>query len=177
MYLFFIIEFKSDSLEGSGSLWAATNQCLRSFASGVNIAERLNRQRMQCKNTEARLINSAVFSIAMTGTQARLFVSWKHNELDYYTQRVKGFILQDPQQYVEFRKHVRNIINWGKGKCLEEIRDSLHNLLEESRRRASELAKSRPPPLDDSTSSNSHKRKGRRTLPAKGNADSRSGKL
>ena len=56
MYLFFTIEFKSDSLEGSGSLWAATNQCLRGSVSGVNIAERLNRQRMQCKNKEVRLI-------------------------------------------------------------------------------------------------------------------------
>ncbi|KAK3332067.1 hypothetical protein B0T19DRAFT_397868 [Cercophora scortea] len=144
MYPFFAIEFKGNG----GDLWIATNQCLGGSASCVNIAERLNDQLRKCKSSKAKLIDSTAFSIAMNGTEARLYVSWKHSDLDYYMQK----------DYIEFRKHVKNIIDWGKDKRLEDIRESLNTLLEESRKRASEAAKSRPPPTQDWTStSKQHK--------------------
>lgn len=139
-------------------MWAATNQCLGGSTSCVNIAERLNRQLRQCNNKEIKLINSAAFSIAMNGTEARLYISWKHDELNYYMANVTSFLVQQPEQYVAFRKYVRNIIDWGKDTRLKEIRDSLDSLLEENRKTASHQAKSRPPPSDDSVS-RSHKRK------------------
>lgn len=138
----------------------ATNQCLGGSAACVKIAEHLNNQLRQCKSDNVRPINSAAFSIAMSGTEARLYVSWKNDELDYYMRKIKAFAVQEPEQYVEFRKYVRNIIDWGKDKRLKEIRDSLDILLEENRRAASERAKSRPPPSDYSSSrSGSHKRR------------------
>ena len=148
MYPFFAIEFKGES----GNLWVATNQCLGASTSCVNIAERLNNQLRKYKNSKVKPVDSTAFSIAMNGTEARLYISWKHNELDYYMQKVKSFLLQDPEHYIEFRKHVKNIIDWGKDKRLKEIRESLDTLLEESRKRASEAAKTRPPPTKDSTS-------------------------
>jgi hypothetical protein len=159
IYPFFVIEFKADGPGGSGSLWVATNQCLGASVSCVNIAERLNRQLRQCKSDKVQPIDSAAFSIAMSGTEARLYISWKHNELDYCMRKVQSFSLQEPEQYVEFRKHVLNIIDWGKDKRLKEIRKSLDSLLQENRKMASQLAKSRPPPLDNSASNSSHKRK------------------
>ncbi|RDL33272.1 uncharacterized protein BP5553_08711 [Venustampulla echinocandica] len=160
VYPFFVIEFNADGPSGSGSLWVATNQCLGGSASCINIAERLNRQLRQYKNKTVQPIESTAFSIAMNGTEARLYVSWKHDELKYYTRKVDSFLLQKPKDYIEFRKYVRNIIDWGKDKRLNEIRDSLNSLLEESRRTASQLARSRPAPSsDDSARSNSHKRK------------------
>jgi hypothetical protein len=75
MYPFFVIEFKADGPGGSGSMWVATNQCLGGSASCVNIAERLNRQLRQCKSEKVQPIDSAAFSIAMNGTEARLYVS------------------------------------------------------------------------------------------------------
>jgi hypothetical protein len=141
-------------------MWVATNQCLGGSASCVNIAERLNRQLRQCKNKKVRPIDSAAFSIAMNGTEARLYVSWKHDELKYYTRKVDSFLLQKPKDYVEFRKHVLNIIDWGKDERLKEIQKSLDSLLEQNRQIASQQAKSRPPPSsDDSASSSSQKRK------------------
>ncbi|KAF2452645.1 hypothetical protein BDY21DRAFT_157036 [Lineolata rhizophorae] len=92
IYPFFVIEFKGDG----GSMWVATNQCLGGSTSCVNIAERLNRQLRQCTNEEIRPTNSAAFSIAMNGTEARLYISWKHNELDYYMRKVRSFLLQEP---------------------------------------------------------------------------------
>jgi hypothetical protein len=104
------------------------------------------------------MINSAAFSIAMSGTEARLYISWKHDELGYCMQKIKGFYLQDPEHYIMFRKYVRNIIDWGKEKRLEEIRNSLDSLLEESMQRASEAAKSRQPPASDGSVTSSGKR-------------------
>ena len=104
IFPFFVIEFKADGPGGSGSMWVATNQCLGGSTSCVNIAERLNRQLGQCKNKEVKPIDSAAFSIAMNGREARLYISWKQNELDYYMRKVKSFSLQEPEQYVAFRK-------------------------------------------------------------------------
>ena len=70
----------------------------------------------------------------------------------------KSFQLQDPEHYIQFRKYVRNIIDRGKSKRLEKIRNSLDNFLEESRKRATEEAKSRAHPSEGSTaSSKKHK--------------------
>ncbi|KAF2245255.1 hypothetical protein BU26DRAFT_522349 [Trematosphaeria pertusa] len=148
MYPFFVIEFKGNG----GDLWVATNQCLGGSASCVNIAERLNDQLRKCKSSKVQPVDSTVFSIAMNGEVARLYVSWKHNELDYYMQKVRSFLLQDPEHYIEFRKHVKNIIDWGRDKRLTEIRESLNTLLEAAGQSASEAAKARPPPRTSSAS-------------------------
>ncbi|KAK0723976.1 hypothetical protein B0T21DRAFT_372923 [Apiosordaria backusii] len=152
---FFAIEFKGDGPSGGGSMWVATNQCLGASASCVHIVECLNHQLRECGSDP---VSSAAFSIAMNGTEARLYVSWKHDELDYYMAHVKSFLLHEPEHYIEFRKYVRNIIDWGKDKRLTDIRNSLDILLEESRKRASEAAKSRRP-SDGSATSNGKKHK------------------
>jgi len=159
LYPFFAIDFKGDGSGGTGSLWVATNQCLGSSTSCVNIAERLNRHLRDCKSDEIQSINSAAFSVAMNGIEARLYISWKHNDLDYYMRRVKSFLLQEPEHYIEFRKYVRNIIDWGKDKRFNEIRASLDKLLEEGRKRTSEAAKSCQPPPDGSATRNGKKHK------------------
>ncbi|KAH6874973.1 hypothetical protein B0T10DRAFT_541041 [Thelonectria olida] len=154
LYPFFVVEFKGDG----GSMWVATNQCLGGSASCVNIAENLNRRLRQCKSDLVQPIDSTAFSIAMNGTEARLYISWKQNELDHYMANVDSFLLQDPEHYLKFRKYIRNIIDWGKSGRLEGIRKSLDSLLEESRKTASAAAKSRmPPPSADSASSSSSK--------------------
>lgn len=74
-------------------------------------------------------------------------MSWKSNELDYCTRKVRSFALQQPEHYVQFRKYVRNIIDWGNDKRLKEIRRSLDDLFEEGRLKTAQAAKSRPPPI------------------------------
>lgn len=154
IYPFFVIEFKGD-----GPLWVATNQCAGGSASSVNIAERLNWQLRKCNNDQVRLIDSAAFSVAMNGTEARLYISWKHNELDYYMRKIESFLLQRPDHYVVFRKYVRNIIDWGKDARLKEIRESLDLLLEENRKRLSEAAKARPAPGPEGSATSSGKKR------------------
>ncbi|KAK3682815.1 hypothetical protein B0T22DRAFT_294968 [Podospora appendiculata] len=159
IYPFFIVEFKGDGPAGAGSLWVATNQCLGGSASCVNVTERLNRQLRHGKNDMVRPINSAVFSVAMTGTEARLYISWKHNDLEYHTRKVRGFLLQDPDHYIEFRKHVSNILDWGKDKRLDDIRQALDHLQKESKKTTSQAAKARPSPSTSASSSSAKKQK------------------
>ena len=103
IYPFFVIEFEGDGPTDGGSMWVATNQRRGGSASCVNIAQRLNhRQPRQCKSDAVRPINSAAFSIAMSGTEARLYISWEHhNDLDYYTATVESFLLQRPDHYLD----------------------------------------------------------------------------
>ncbi|KAI0100104.1 hypothetical protein GGR51DRAFT_379209 [Nemania sp. FL0031] len=138
---FFVIEFKGAVLD----MPAAANQCIGGSASCVNITERLNRRLAECN---ARQIDSAAFSIAMNGELAQIYITWKHNELDYYMAPIAHCALQDPEQYLKFRQYVLNIIDYGTGKRLKDIRSSLRILLGESRKTASKAAKSRPPPSE-----------------------------
>ncbi|KAJ5051669.1 uncharacterized protein L3040_001444 [Drepanopeziza brunnea f. sp. 'multigermtubi'] len=137
LYPFFVIEFEVDRL------WVATNQCLGASATCINIAQSLSNRLKQCGNDQVRKLDSAVFSIAMNGTEARLYISWKHSKIDYYTRKVDSFLLERPDDYARFRKIVRNIIDWGRIERLGEIRSSLDDLLEESGRVALQLANSR----------------------------------
>lgn len=155
-YPFFVIEFKGDGPSEAGSLWAAASQCLGGSTSCVHITERLNHQLAQ---VAVQPVNSAAFSIAMSGTEARLYISWKHNESDYYMRKVDSFLLQKLNHYLEFRKYVRNIIDWGKGKRLKEIQDALDSLLEQSKTSAFEVARSRQPSSHDSATSSSKRQK------------------
>jgi hypothetical protein len=154
LYPFLVIEVQSDGPTDVGTLWAATNQCLGGSTSCVKIAELLNNRLRECKSDKIQLINSTVFSIAMTGTEARLYISWKHNELDYYMQKIESFLLQTPDHYLKFRKYVRNIIDWGKNTRMNEIRGSLDSLLKEGIKKTSEAAKSRLVTFDGSMISN-----------------------
>ncbi|KAI8660299.1 hypothetical protein NCS57_01006500 [Fusarium keratoplasticum] len=84
----------------------------------------------------------ASFSIAMNGTEARLFISWKQQDL-FNVQKVRSFALQEPDHFIEFRKYVRNIIDWGRDERLRSIQAALDTLIEEGRKAT---LKARPPP-------------------------------
>jgi len=58
------------------------------------------------------------FSIAMNGTEARLYVIRKQDEPNYYMANFRRFLLHNHDHYVAFRKDVRNILDWGKGNRL-----------------------------------------------------------
>jgi hypothetical protein len=51
---------------------------------------------------------STAFSIAMSGTEARLDVTWKDD--GYETQKVESYLFQRPQDLLRFRQNVLNVI-------------------------------------------------------------------
>ncbi|KAF1960523.1 hypothetical protein CC80DRAFT_513381 [Byssothecium circinans] len=129
---FFAIEFKAAG--GSrGDLWVATNQCAGASSACLNAVDRLNTL-LQKTGSEQRVDNLS-YSIAVDNSTAQLYISWKEANLNYYLQRVDAFLLSCPEHFREFRKQVRNILDWGKDTRLPQIKDALDIILDENRKK------------------------------------------
>lgn len=156
---FFAIEFKAAG-GTRGDLWVATNQCAGASAACLNAVEQLN---TTLKHQSVQLVDNLSYCIAVDNNVAQLYISWKEDDLNYFLQRVDAFLLSSPEHFKNFRKQVRNILDWGKDTRLEQIRNALDTILEESRKKAAERAKTRQPPSDGSeTSSKKPKSSSRR---------------
>ncbi len=114
IYPFLVVNLYGDGPGGNGSMWATANKCLGGLASCVNLAERLNDQLNQCEADSPETVDNFVFSIAMNGIAAQLYLTWKADEQKYHMAQVKSFLFQDPKHYLEFRKMVLNILDWGR---------------------------------------------------------------
>jgi hypothetical protein len=77
------------------------------------------------------------------------YISWKEDNSNYLIQRVGAFLLSSPDHFREYRKQVRNILDWGKDKRPKQIGDALDIILEEQEK-AAERGKVRPPPWETS---------------------------
>ncbi|KAK3898181.1 hypothetical protein C8A05DRAFT_38238 [Staphylotrichum tortipilum] len=89
------------SLPGGGGVGGGLGS-----ASCVNLAESLNHQLSHGEMDKTGVVDNVVFSVAMNGLAAQLYVSWKTDELKYCMANVNSFLLQDPEHYIEFRKMV-----------------------------------------------------------------------
>lgn len=140
---FFIIELKAGG-HVNGNIWVATNQCLGGFTTCVNVVHRLNQ--LLAKYPGSKIMEDTSFSIAMDQRTATIYVSWRGEELKYFTREVDTFLLKHPTQFLRFRKIVKNILDWGAEKRLEEIRAALDYIIEEDRKAVSLAAKARSQP-------------------------------
>ena len=145
MLPFLVIEFKG----ADGSLWVAENQALCAAAACIKVAESLMEQLTRLSRGPINRFDTCAFSIAMNGELARLYISWR-NDGKYFATTVRSYLLLDPAHYTTFRDHVRNIIAWGRNTRLNQITNTLDNILEASRREQARRSKSRPPPGDSS---------------------------
>ena len=153
---FFAIEFKAAG-GTRGDLWVATNQCAGASSACLSAVNQLNTSLREYQSKQR--VDNLSYCIAVDNNTAQLYISWKEDDLNYYLQRVDAFLLSRPEDFKNFRKQVRNILDWGKDARLKQIRDALDTILEENRKRASEAAKSRPPPSYGSGGSSSKKHK------------------
>ena len=99
LFPLFLAELKSDGPCGDGSLWVATNQCLSGSATCLNIPSHLN------------IPESIVFSLAMSGTEGRLYVSWKEGP-KFLMLKLADFMLQRPKEHIELQQNIKNILDW-----------------------------------------------------------------
>lgn len=146
VFPFLVVEFQGVD----GNMWVAANRCFGGAAACVNIAESLNRQLRKCQGEEMQAVNSATFSIATNGLMARLYVSWKHDELNYYSKLVGSYLFDKASDYIEFRKTVHNIVDWGKNERLKDIQRALDTIIDDAQVQASQKGKSRQAPRDSS---------------------------
>ena len=106
-----------------------------------------------------QFVDNVTYSVTVDNNTAQLYISWKEGNLNYFTQRVGAFLLSSPDHFKDFRKQVRNILDWGKDQRLKQIGDALDIILEENRKKVAERAKVRPPPSE--TSCGHGRRRGR----------------
>jgi hypothetical protein len=123
-YPFFVIQVKGDGPgPTAGSLWVGENQCMGGAVTCINMADKLNQSVPAMSAME-----TAVFSVVMDGSQARLFVSWKEGG-KYYTQLIKWLLVNDPEHHLQLRRFVRNVLAWGKGRRLAQLGAALDALM------------------------------------------------
>ncbi|ROT43732.1 hypothetical protein SODALDRAFT_46249 [Sodiomyces alkalinus F11] len=144
---FFVVEFKAAGGTG-GDLWVAANQCAGASAACVNAADQLNVALREHQSVHR--VDNLSYSIAVENNTAQMYVSWKEENLRHYMRRVDAFLLSSPEHFKNFRKQVRNILDWGKDKRLKQIGDALDTILEENRKQAAERAKTREMPMEPS---------------------------
>ncbi|OAL07200.1 hypothetical protein IQ06DRAFT_288957 [Phaeosphaeriaceae sp. SRC1lsM3a] len=148
IYPFFFIEIKADGPQSSCSLWTATNQCLGGASASIKMIETLDNHVRECAGAELLQLNNVAFSIAMSGTEGRLYISWKGDDGEYFTQKVSDYLLQRPQEMLLLRQHALNIIDWGKTERLQQIQSALDAVVEADRLEIKTKAKSRAQPHD-----------------------------
>ncbi|KAK4136012.1 hypothetical protein BT67DRAFT_375565 [Trichocladium antarcticum] len=128
---FLAVEFKA-ACGTTGNVWVAANQCAGASAACVGAVERLNVLLRTCGGGSGldmgRSVDHWAYSVAVDHHVAQLYVSWKGDGLDFYMQRVGAFLLASPEHFADFRRRVRNILDWGKGARLAEIGDALDRL-------------------------------------------------
>ncbi|KAH7175724.1 hypothetical protein EDB81DRAFT_18086 [Dactylonectria macrodidyma] len=156
---FFAIEFKAAG-GTRGDLWVAANQCAGASSACLNAVSQLNTVLQEHWNVQR--VDNISYCIAVDNKVAELYVSWKEDSSSYYLQRVDSFLLSRSEDLQNFRKQVRNILDWGKDARLTQIGDALDIILKENRKSSSEAAKSRPPPSDSSVASGKQKASSRR---------------
>lgn len=127
LYPFFTIEVQGDGPISTGSLWTANHTCLASSAGCVALFSKLERRVRHVTGPFSPELSNVAFSIAMSGTEARLLVTYRMDEGVYGMYKAGTFLLQDPDHHIKFRKCVLNIIEWGQQR-LVKIREALRYL-------------------------------------------------
>jgi hypothetical protein len=125
---FLVIEIQDDARLIDGNLWLAAKRCLGASASCVDMVDRINRRLWLGGAHEGYLVSTAVFNIAMSSTEARLYVAWKDDEHTCKMRLVETFLLQRPELWLEFRAFVWNILDWGQHARLRDIDSALYVL-------------------------------------------------
>ncbi|KAI1092247.1 hypothetical protein F5B19DRAFT_455388 [Rostrohypoxylon terebratum] len=81
-----------------------------------------------CLNVNSRVLSptkNAVYSLVLSDSLAELFVSWIDLSTDprtYCTKLVRTFPVSEWEQFLLLRRYIHNIIGWGSGNRLCEVR-------------------------------------------------------
>ncbi|KAF2254788.1 hypothetical protein BU26DRAFT_379878, partial [Trematosphaeria pertusa] len=125
---FFAIEFKAAG-STRGDLWVATNQCAGASSACLSAIDQL----IASLREYTQRVDNLCYCIAVDNNTAQLYISWREDDLNYYLQQAEAFLLWSPEHFRNFRKQVRNILDWGKDARLQQIRDALDIILTENR--------------------------------------------
>jgi hypothetical protein len=125
-YPFFLVEFKASSRNGSH--WAAENQNTGAGAHSVNSLETLLDY---CDQTRLRKMTDTVaFSCVAFAEWATIWVHWREDtgEKRFVSSEIQMFSFKKPAQIAEFCASAKNIIEFGLGERLTNIKSALEEL-------------------------------------------------
>ncbi|KAI0406291.1 hypothetical protein F4802DRAFT_109555 [Xylaria palmicola] len=140
---FFTVEFKAAG-GTRGDLWVAVNQCAGASSACLSIIARLNEALR--KSGSKQRVDNVSYSVAVDNNTAQLYVAWKgDDDPKYHLQQVGTFVLSREEEFKSFRRQVRDIVHWGMGTRLAQIRDAMDSICEEKGKKATEHAKAHQP--------------------------------
>lgn len=130
-YPFFLIEWKSCST--GGNIFFAETQLARSGAAIVSSMVKFYRRAKPSISNEELLQKTLCFSSAVDSFQSRIYVHWwdkSGNSDDWHMHLVEhlGFQDRDPEHFRQYRRIIDNILEWGLGKRLQQIKEALKTL-------------------------------------------------
>lgn len=123
---FLTIEYCNVGPGVSDNIWAAENRCMGAASTCVNMVCYLN---LMLRSVDLPPVEQSAYSVIISNQHATIFVT-QLGEKAFYTTRVKSFTLSDPEQLIDLRKHVRNILDWGLNERLDAIYDRLTRIYE-----------------------------------------------
>ena len=111
----------------SGCMHKATNECMVASSICVRMIDKLN-QRLAERRKDDKPLNCAVFSIALNGAVARVYVTFAWDESMDHMCKVGSFLLEDPEHHWKLHKLIRSIVEWGYEERRRQIIDAISTI-------------------------------------------------
>lgn len=127
---FLVTQFAGQGPGNNDNFWVTENRCIGAASTCVNIVNHLNES---IRAGIVQPVDHAIYSIAMSNQHANLFVTWQAATLEYRTALVKGFLLTEPEDVINLKRHVQKIVDWGANQRLESIHSCIDVLCDKQR--------------------------------------------
>ncbi|KAF4963766.1 hypothetical protein FSARC_8249 [Fusarium sarcochroum] len=126
-YPFLIVKMQGHGAKSSGCMHRATNECMVASSICVRMIDKLN-QRLAERHGQFEPLNCAVFSIALNGAVARVYVTFAWDENIDHMCKVDSFLLEDPEHHWKLHKLIRSIVAWGNEERRRQIIDAISTI-------------------------------------------------
>ena len=142
---FLVVEFKAPAV--GGNIYVAENQCAGGGSASLLACQILHSTASQA-NDSTDLTDSVAYSAAIDGAAANLLVHWYDvGDEMYCLERIHHYDLNRPEDIQKFQLHTKNIVDWGVGSRLKNIRAALDVILTAEMKKKQLKIKRRAEPL------------------------------
>ena len=118
---FLTVEIKTQAT--GGNHWVATNQCAGSGSACSKAVQTL------FEKAALEREDPSAFSATFDGRSVDLYVHWIEGGVEFNLQRIRTYVVDRPEELIDFRKRARNILDWGLDKRYKEIQSALDAVL------------------------------------------------
>ena len=124
-HTFFAVEFKGCQ----GTIFDAEFQACRSGAAITNAMRQFKTQAEILDTKHQYDDGSIAFTLALTPTEARMFVHWAERlvsgQVIFHMNKVEQYAITDGKDAPQLRQHINNVLDWGVSARLAYIKDQL----------------------------------------------------